>query len=327
MTQGDPHAGGEPSQHREWRQRQVAVIGLGHMGLPMAERLLDHGYGVTGFDVAPERIAAAEAAGLEVASDLSRALLGAGWILLSLPNDATVVAAAAEIVAAGVADATVIDTSTISPRASQLATESLAAAGVPFLRVGVSGNPAMIRDGRLSCIVSGPADVSAKAQPLLSSLGHAAVYLGEGEKARIMKLAVNLMVVVTAGMLGEALALGQKSGLDWRTMWDVLETSAIASPVVKAKAPALAAYDFTPTFTVKQMQKDLGLLRDVARELTVPVPLLGVLEGYLEQAQSLGFEAEDYASVIKVVQHASGLRLGAAQPELSSSIGSPARVT
>ncbi len=75
-----------------------------------------------------------------------------------------------------------------------------------------------------------------------------------------MKLVVNLMIAQTSAMLSEALTLGRKGGLDWQDMWQVLSASAVASPILKAKSAQLSQRDSTPTFTVEQMLKDLGLI-------------------------------------------------------------------
>jgi 3-hydroxyisobutyrate dehydrogenase-like beta-hydroxyacid dehydrogenase len=100
-------------------------------------------------------------------------------------------------------------------------------------------------------------------------------------------------------MLAEALALGESGGLDWATMWQVVEASAAASPIVKAKAPALRAHDYTPTFTVAQMQKDVALIRAAAAALGVATPVADVAAATLAHAAAAGEAGEDYAVVIR----------------------------
>ena len=94
--------------------------------------------------------------------------------------------------------------------------------------------------------------------PLLETFCHALNYLGATEQARYAKLAINLMIAVSAGMMAEALALARRGEIDWRQMLNLLENSAVGSPMVKYKCLPLKDRDFTSTFSGRQMAKDLG---------------------------------------------------------------------
>jgi len=122
-----------------------------------------------------------------------------------------------------------------------------------------------------------------------------------------MKLVVNLMIVQTSAMLAEALALGRKGGLEWRDMWRVLAGSAVGSPIVKAKAQQLAEHDFTPTFTVEQMLKDVGLILQAAATAHVPLPQTAATQQMLQSALAQGLGNEDYAAIVKTAARAAGL--------------------
>jgi 3-hydroxyisobutyrate dehydrogenase len=122
-----------------------------------------------------------------------------------------------------------------------------------------------------------------------------------------MKLVVNLMIAQTSAMLAEALTLGRKGGLDWRDMFGVLTASAVASPILKAKAAQLAARDFTPTFTVEQMRKDLGLILDAAAHANVPLPQAAATLQLMQSASAQGLGGQDYAAIIRCVERAAGL--------------------
>jgi 3-hydroxyisobutyrate dehydrogenase len=122
-----------------------------------------------------------------------------------------------------------------------------------------------------------------------------------------MKLAINLMIMLTSGMLAEALSLGRKGGLEWSDMWQVIDASAVGSPIVKAKASALSKRDFTATFTVEQMRKDVGLILDAGKMLNVPLGLTALTAQLLSSASAQGYAGEDYAAIIKVVEQAANL--------------------
>jgi 3-hydroxyisobutyrate dehydrogenase-like beta-hydroxyacid dehydrogenase len=178
---------------------------------------------------------------------------------------------------------------------------------VQYLRTTVSGNNKMAEAAQLTVMASGPRAAYEQALPALRVLGPNQFYLGNAEQARLMKLVVNLMIAQTSAMLTEALALGRKGGLDWRDMWQVLGASAVASPIVKAKAVQLAERDFTPTFTVAQMIKDLDLIVGAATESHVPVPQTALTLQLMHAAMAQGDGELDYAAIIRVVERSAGL--------------------
>lgn len=286
---------------------KIAFVGTGKMGLPMARHLAHGGHDVVVFDIAPPQADAARAAGLTVAASLAEAVGGADATFSSMPHDAAFAAVSGQVAAAARPGTLYIDTSTISPAASAAAAETLAARDVGYLRVTVSGNNHMAEAAKLTSMVSGPARAYERVQPLLALFGPTQFYLGDGEQARLMKLVINLLIGLTSGMLAEALTLGKKGGLDWQAMWDVIGASAVASPIVKAKSAQLSVHDYTPTFTVDQMLKDVGLILDAGADLRVPMGLTALLGQMLQGAAAQGFAGDDYAAVIKSAGRAAGL--------------------
>ena len=282
-------------------------IGMGKMGLPMATHLQTAGHRVTVSDTDPARLALAAAQGLSVAPDVPQAIAQASFVLSSLPHDAALLAVAAQVAQHAKPGTIYVDTSTVSLQASAQAALVLAAAGVACLRTTVSGNNKMAEAAQLTVMASGPQASYEAAKPLLAALGPNQFYLGEGEQARLMKLVVNLMIAQTSAMLSEALTLGRKGGLDWQDMWQVLCASAVASPIVKAKSAQLSQRDFTPTFTVAQMIKDLGLILDAAAQHQVPLAQTALTHQLMHAALAQGDGADDYAAIIKAVERSAGL--------------------
>jgi 3-hydroxyisobutyrate dehydrogenase len=282
-------------------------IGMGKMGLPMATHLQAAGRRVTVSDTDPSRLALAAAQGLTVATDLGAALSQARFVLSSLPHDDALLAVAAQVAQHAKAGTVYVDTSTVSMQASAQAAQTLDAAGVAYLRTTVSGNNKMAEAAQLTVMASGPRAPYEAVKPLLTALGPNQFYLGEGEQARLMKLVVNLMIAQTSAMLSEALTLGRKGGLDWQDMWQVLCASAVASPIVKAKSAQLSQRDFTPTFTVAQMIKDLGLILDAAAQHQVPLAQTALTHQLMHAALAQGDGADDYAAIIKAVERSAGL--------------------
>ena len=285
----------------------LGFLGLGKMGLPMARHLQSAGHAPLCFDPAADRLPLAQAAGLGLAPSAAAAMAECALIVSSLPNDAALEATAQQLAAHARPGTVYIDTSTVSIEASARVAQRLAGAGITYLRCTVSGNSHMAEAAQLTVMVSGDRAAFDTHRALFSSWGPTCFYLGGDEQARLMKLVINLMIMLTSGMLAEALTLGRKGGLGWADMWQVITGSAVASPILKAKAGPLAQRDFSATFTVEQMRKDVGLILGAGATLNVPLGLTALAAQWLASASAQGSTDDDYASVIKVVEQAAAM--------------------
>ena len=288
---------------------QVTVIGIGKMGLPMARHIATAGHAVVVYDNSAVARENAHAAGLQVLADLASAVRHAEVVLSSLPHDDALLAVGAEVVAHASAQAIYVDTSTVSMRASATCAEWCSSRGIAHVRATVSGNNKMAEKAQLTVLGSGPKAAYEQVLPLLQLFGRSQFYLGEGDQARLMKLVINLMIASTSGMLAEALTLGERGGLDWQQMWDVIGASAVGAPIVQAKAVQLRERDYTPTFTVDQMRKDVGLILEAGSQLDVPMTLTGRIDEMLHEASAQGDANLDYAAVIRVAERAAGIEV------------------
>jgi 3-hydroxyisobutyrate dehydrogenase-like beta-hydroxyacid dehydrogenase len=228
-------------------------------------------------------------------------LEGASLVFASLPDDAALEGGGAAILAALPRGAAIVDTSTVSAAASARLAAAAAAAGAPYLRAPVSGNPVLAERGELTVLASGPRATFDAARPAMTAFSRVQHYLGAAEEARYAKLAINLMIAVSAGMMGEALTLAQKGGVDRSQMLDLLVDSAVGSPMVKYKAPPLKAGDYSATFSCRQMAKDLDLILAAARDSALPVPLAAQIR---ETYSALIAVGEGEADFIATVRHA-----------------------
>ncbi|WP_408290863.1 NAD(P)-dependent oxidoreductase [Paraburkholderia sp. RL17-373-BIF-A] len=292
---------------KEIMENAIAFIGLGKMGLPMALHLANAGHAVVGFDPSAERRTLADHAALPVTSAVDELIKSSSIMISSLPNDEALEQVSAQLCRSANAGSIYIDASTVSLEASARVAQVLAHAGITYLRSTVSGNNVMAEAATLTIMVSGDQAAFEACKKLFQCWGEKSFYLGDGEQARLMKLAINLMITLTSGMLAEALSLGRKGGLEWSDMWQVIDASAVGSPIVKAKASALSKRDFTATFTVEQMRKDVGLILDAGKMLNVPLGLTALTAQLLSSASAQGYAGEDYAAIIKVVEQAANL--------------------
>src|SRR5687768_7786006 len=266
----------------------VGWLGLGTIGLPMAARLVRAGYEVRGYDIDARRRSAAAARGIAITERLE----GAELLFTSMPTEQALLDLVAGLKHGG---ALLVETSTIGPQASK----KVAAALGPYLRSPISGSTALAEAGTLTVFASGPRAAFDKAQPALAAFSRAQLWLGEGEEARYAKLAVNLMVAVTAGMMGEALALATKGGIGWEAILDVIGESAVGSPLVKYKIDPLKRLDFSPAASHALLKKDLDLIVATAKAAGVPVPLAEHMHAVYKELLAAGRAEEDFFSATR----------------------------
>jgi 3-hydroxyisobutyrate dehydrogenase-like beta-hydroxyacid dehydrogenase len=279
------------------------------MGLPIAGLIAKAGYRVTAFDVSADRMAAARQQGLAVAASAIEAVNGKAVIFTSLPDDKAI---RDLVLAKGLLDAIapqsiLIETSTVSAEISAELGEAAHEHKIDYLRLPVSGNAAIAHTGALTCFVSGSKAAFERVKPLLASFTRAQTYLGQAEQARYAKLAVNLMIAVSAGMMAESLALARKGGIGWQDILQVLDDSAVASPMVKYKTPPLAKRDFESTFSCRQMAKDLDLILGAGHSAGVPLQLAAQVRETYGSLIAQGDGDADYIATVRHLERLSGL--------------------
>ncbi len=279
----------------------VSLIGLGNMGVPIAERILAAGHTLTVYNRTPGKSAALEALGARTATELAGLLTEAPVCFTVLSDDA-----ALEAVTTGEGGlfpgarpgSILIDMGTISPVASARVAAAAERAGVHFLRAPVSGNPSVVRAGNLTIVVSGPAEALDRVRELLLAIGPNVYHVGDGEQARVVKLALQVVIGGTAELLAEAIALGEAGGVDRGTLLEVLVNSAVGSPFVKYKTAALVARDYSATFTTAMMLKDVELVLSAAGSAGVPLPLVEALKGIVETTIADGHADKDLMALL-----------------------------
>ncbi len=276
---------------------QVAVVGLGNMGLPIAERILEAGFPVSVFNRSPGR----EVPGATLLGAAREALAHADICVTSLADDDAVDAVILGedgILAHARAGTLLADMTTISVDASRRIADAAHARGVDYIRAPISGNPAAIRSGKAVIFVSGTTASAARAEPVLQAITPTVRYTGEGELARVLKLVLQVLIGGTAELLAEALLLGESAGLDRATLLETIGASVIGSTFVGYKTPPLLADDYSATFTTKMMRKDIDLVLDLAGGNGVELPVTEELRSLLAASSSAGHADEDFVSLL-----------------------------
>lgn len=291
----------------------VGFIGIGKMGLPMVEHMRRAGYAVTVFDVVSANALQARVLGCMVSETLGGCASQADVLFSSMPNDAALDAITGTdgLFAHAKPGMIYVDTSTVSTAVSAGVAARAAASGVavPYVRCTVSGNPVTARAGNLTVMASGPRAAYDSVKPLLETFGKTHFYVGDGEQARVIKLVINLMVAVTAGMMGEALTLGEKSGLDWQQMLEIINKSAVGSPLVGYKVPPLLKRDYSSTFSGMQMIKDLDLILGQGAATHTPLPLTALMRQHYDAIAAQGEGELDYIATVRLMERMAGMKL------------------
>ena len=288
----------------------ILWVGYGKMGQPMCAAVVKQGHGVVVLEPGAAQRDTARNNGLELVADPRSAAAKAELIITSLPNDDACVGAltgANGVLAACRRDAVLVETSTISVEASRRIAEAAAAAGVAYLRAPVSGTVGAAIAGKLTSFISGPEEAFERARGVIDAYAAKTVQVGPDEQARIMKLAVNLMVNSLMVSLSEAFALCRKGDVAPAVALDAICNSAIGSPHLRFKADQLLRGDFTPTFTVQQTRKDMRLITDAGRNLDVPLLLGAVVEQVFTASEASGLADDDYIACAKIIGGLSGL--------------------
>lgn len=296
----------------------VGLIGLGNMGTAFAERLLDAGYGLVVMNRTPAKAAPLEARGATLAGSYADLAERVDVVLTSLADDDALDEVAAALLAVAKPGTVLVDTSTVSPAVSARVAERAEKASVAYTRAPVSGNPTVVRAGNLSFIVSGPSETLDGVEPILLAIGPTVYRVGDAEEARVVKLAINLMIGGLAQLMAEALVLGESSGVSRAALLEVMGGSAAGAPFVRYKTGALLEDDYSATFTTALMGKDLDLILDAARDAGVELPVTTGLQAIVRAAIEAGYADDDFMALFPFL--ASTSRSHAAAPPLSQEV-------
>ena len=264
---------------------QIAFIGLGNMGAPMAANLAAAGHSVTGFDTA-----GTTAEGVTNAATVQDAVSGAEVVITMLPNGAILRAVADQVIPAMQAGATLVDCSTVDVDSARAVADQAIAAGLMAVDAPVSGGVGGAAGGTLTFMAGGSAEAFSVAEPLFEIMGQKAVHCGESGAGQAAKICNNMILGVTMIATCEAFALADKLGLDRQKMFDVVSTSSGYSWTMNAYTPALgvgatspADNDYKPGFASELMLKDLRLSQQAAESADADTPMGQLASALYEQ--------------------------------------------
>jgi 3-hydroxyisobutyrate dehydrogenase-like beta-hydroxyacid dehydrogenase len=288
----------------------VGFIGMGHMGGAMARRLLDAGYPLTVYDRTQARAQQLGQQGAAVAQSPKDLAARCEVVMACVTDDAAQqqVMLDPDGALAGIRKgAVVVDLSTVSPGASRRLYQAAQEHGAEMLDAAVSGSVPQVEQDSLVIFVGGKQQTYERCRPLLEVLGKSIFHMGPSGMGTTMKLVVNTLLGLGMQALAEAIALGEKTGLEKSRLLEVLEQTAVLTPGQKAKLANVELEQYPTQFALSLIHKDFRLILDEAYAASVPMPATAVAQQVYASAAANGIDA-DFSIMIRFMEELAGMR-------------------
>ncbi len=293
--------------------KRLGWVGAGRMGLALATRLLEAGCEVAVYNrtrAKAEPLAELGATIVDTPAELADRDIVFTALAGSTDFKQVLIGPEGLLSGHGRHPEVVVDSTTISADASAAVRAEAEKCGTALLAAPVSGNPKVVKAGRLTMVTSGPEPAHEAALPYLEIIaGGGVTYVGDGERARLVKVCHNLMLGIVSQSLAEILVLGEKGGISRAAMMEFLNNSVLGSTFTRYKTPAYVNLDFSPTFTPPLLLKDFDLGHEAAREFGVPMPVASAAQQVVQALIGHGYTEVDFAALIELQAQASGLEL------------------
>jgi len=282
---------------------RIGFIGLGLMGQAFTKRLVAKGYAVTGHDLVPDRVRAAERHGVRPARAPAEVARESDIVLVCV----TTTEAVEEVAfgAGGVADAAgprqiLVDHSTSEVAATRAMAERLReACGAGWVDAPVSGGPPAAEAGTLAIMAGGAEADIETVRPLMADLG-AFTHMGPSGAGQVTKMVNQILVLNNYCILAEALTLAEAGGVDAGRIPDALASGYAGSNILKGLFPRMVARDFEPAGYARQVMKDLDMVQSLAKELKVPTPMSAQAASLMRILNAKGHGELDGIAVLKL---------------------------
>ncbi len=291
--------------------RHIGFVGLGAMGLPMAENLVRKQYQVTGFDMRPQALAALAKAGGQTATNAAEAARKAEALVLMVVN---ITQAETILFEAGALDAmpkgaTVVLMATCPPKEVAALAERVVKAGRLFIDAPVSGGVVGAQAGTLTIMAAAPPEVINPAKALLTAMGEKLFHVGEQAGQGAMVKTVNqLLCGVHIAALAEGMALAEKAGISGQVVLDILGGSAASSWMLHNRGPRMVQDNPEVTSAVDIFVKDLSIVMDAGRSAKAALPVAAAAHQMFLAASAQGHGLKDDSQVVLTYRDLAGLK-------------------
>ena len=288
-------------------EQVLGFVGVGRMGGPMANRLLDAGHTLCVFDTNADVVKPLAARGAKVASSAEEVASSSDMVLISLPTPPIVQAVSLGSILKGNRLKTLIDLSTTGPTVAGVVAKAASERGVAWVDSPVSGGIGGATKGTLAVMVSCRKDTFPVVDPVLKTFGKT-FYVGEKPGlAQIAKLANNLLAAAAIVLSSEALAMGVKAGLDAKTLCDIINAGSGRNSATQDKFPkAVIPRTFDFGFALSLMDKDVQICLREARAAGLELPVGEAVAAVWREAQSAAAPGADCTEIVRLIEQRSG---------------------
>ncbi len=279
---------------------KIAFLGIGLMGLPMSQRLLDAGYDLTVWNRTPDKCSSLTEQGAQLALSAEDAASGADIVFFCLTDSAAVQSVWQQIQPALSADTVLVDCSSIDPLVTQQLSKEASDASCHWIDCPVSGGVPGARAGTLAMMAGGDKAVLDRIRDVLSHLSSKVTYMGPSGSGQYAKICNQMVVSCNALVIAEVVAFAEKAGVDSHKLADAFEGGFADSKPLQILAPEMAERRFTPPkWYVDTLLKDLSMAVDHTGQREAEAPMTQLARQLMKAHSDNGFGGDDPSTLIK----------------------------
>jgi len=284
---------------------KIGIIGTGMLGEAVGLHLLDSGYSVSVYNRTKSKTKNLEEKGAHVA-ELPSVVAESSDLIITCVKDADAVKQVlfgqGGVVSGKHDDMTVADMSTINPNAAKEISKKLHDEGIKSIEVPVMGGPNVAIEGKLVLMASGDKESFERFSQVFNTIANKTFFLGESGSAHSIKLAMNLQISLLALSLSEGIMLTKKAGFDPVIFLEILNSTYFSTGMSQNKAYKMIKDEYQPTFTLKNMKKDLDTIIASAKDFDAKLPIAERANEIYKQALDAGFGEIDYTGILAYIK-------------------------
>jgi len=284
---------------------KIGIIGTGMLGEAVGLHLLDSGYSVSVYNRTKSKTKNLEEKGADVA-ELPSVVAESSDLIITCVKDADAVKQVlfgqGGVVSGKHDDMTVADMSTINPNAAKKISKKLHDEGIKSIEVPVMGGPNVAIEGKLVLMASGDKESFERFSQVFNTIANKTFFLGESGSAHSIKLAMNLQISLLALSLSEGIMLTKKAGFDPEIFLEILNSTYFSTGMSQNKAYKMIKDEYQPTFTLKNMKKDLDTIIASAKDFDAKLPIAERANEIYKQALDAGFGEIDYTGILAYIK-------------------------
>ena len=284
---------------------KIGIIGTGMLGEAVGLHLLSSGYSVSVYNRTKSKTKNLEEKGADVA-EIPSVVAESSDLIITCVKDADAVKQVlfgqGGVISGKHEDMTVADMSTINPNAAKEISKKLHDEGIKSIEIPVMGGPNVAIDGKLVLMASGDKESFERFSQVFNTIANKTFFLGESGSAHSIKLAMNLQISLLALSLSEGITLTKKAGFDPEKFLEILNSTYFSTGMSQNKAYKMINDEYKPTFTLKNLKKDLDTITAAAKDFGAILPIAERANEIYRDAENAGFGEIDYTGILEYIK-------------------------